>query len=461
MKISNKIMLLFSVLTVSIIFLMSFFVYYLANRYSFGDFYKRLEIRAYLTANAAFPPVGTDTLAYNYIRDRQLDKLPSEKEYIIPVEYAAGRIAVPKQLDLPRSFYEEVVRQGRENYRNGERFYAGVLYQHEARKVIVVVSAVNEYRGQYMDELRKILFICFIIAAALIIGAGLIFSHYILRPVHNIMDQVKNISSSNLHLRVEVNDGEDEIGELAATFNNMLDRLETAFETQNNFVSNASHELGTPLTAIIGEADLALRGERDPESYKAAISNMLREAERLNHITRSLLQLAQTGFEGKKQYFDIVRTDELLFSVKKMADRITPGNLVEIDYSLFPEEEEKMAVMGNFQLLELAISNIVNNAVKYSSNQPVSLALAATDTKNIIIIKDMGIGIPERDLPYIFSPFFRASNTDKFKGYGIGLPLTNNIIRMHKGEIIVNSRMNEGTEIQVVLPSANAIKKLG
>ncbi|WP_157962923.1 sensor histidine kinase [Chitinophaga deserti] len=187
---------------------------------------------------------------------------------------------------------------------------------------------------------------------------------------------------------------------------------------------------------------------------RASITSMLNEAERLNHITRSLLQLAQTGFDGKKQHWEIIRTDELLFAVKQMTDKLSPGNHVSIDYSLFPEEEEKMNIKGNFQLLELAITNIVTNAIKYSSNQPVSLALAATDTRNIVIVKDLGIGIPEQDLPYIFSPFFRASNTSRFEGYGIGLPLTNTIIRMHKGEIIVESRMNEGTEIRVVLPSA-------
>ncbi|WP_423737980.1 sensor histidine kinase [Chitinophaga caseinilytica] len=453
MKISNKIMLLFSVLTFSIILLMSFFVYYLANRYSFGDFYKRLEIRAYVTANAAYPPNGTDTTAYNIIRDRHLEKLPSEEEYIIPVAYAAGRFVRPAKPNLPHAFYDEVVRQGQNTYRYNERFYAGILISHGGGRSVVVVSAVNEYRSQYMAELRKILVICFLVATALIVGAGVFFSQYILAPVHRIMHQVKNISSNNLHLRVSTESGEDEVGELAGTFNNMLDRLETAFETQNNFVSNASHELGTPLTAIIGEAELALRGNRDADSLRASISRMLTEAERLNHITRSLLQLAQTGFDGKKQHWELIRTDELLFAVKQMTDRLSPGNHVSIDYSLFPEEEDKMSITGNFQLLELAITNIVTNAIKYSSNQPVSLALAATDTKNIVIVKDNGIGIPAQDLPYIFSPFFRASNTSSFEGYGIGLPLTNTIIRMHKGEIIVESRMNEGTEIRVVLPS--------
>lgn len=267
-----------------------------------------------------------------------------------------------------------------------------------------------------------------------------------------MMVQVKSISSRNLHLRLNVEESGDEINDLAGTFNNMLDRLETAFETQNNFVSNASHELSTPLTAIIGEAELALNKERTQEKYIYSLQNILHEAGRLEHITKSLLHLAQTGFDGKKQEWGQIRSDELLFTVKNTIDKLHPGNKVEIDYSLFPEEEEKLVIPGNEQLLELALSNIVMNAVKYSNNEPVSIALAATEKKNIIIVKDQGIGIPPEDLPYIFSPFFRASNTGRFKGYGIGLPLAMNIIRMHKGDIIVNSRVNQGTEIRVELP---------
>ncbi|MCK7558417.1 HAMP domain-containing histidine kinase [Chitinophaga sedimenti] len=316
----------------------------------------------------------------------------------------------------------------------------------------MIISAINQYSKEYLQELQHILIISLLIASFAIIMTGQFFSQYILRPIRQMMLQVKNISSRNLHLRVEEAGSRDELNELASTFNNMLDRLETAFETQNNFVSNASHEFSTPLTAIIGEAELSLSRERTTEDYKRAIKTILEQAERLEHITRSMLQLAQTGFDGKKQEWCLVRTDELLFTVKSIVDRLYPGNQVEIDYSLFPEEDEKLTVNGNFQLLELALSNIVTNAIKYSNNQPVSLALAATHTRIIIIVKDRGIGIPQEDLPYIFSPFFRASNTSDFKGYGIGLPLAMNIVRMHKGEIIVNSIVQQGTEIRVELP---------
>jgi signal transduction histidine kinase len=233
----------------------------------------------------------------------------------------------------------------------------------------------------------------------------------------------------------------------------MLDRLETAFETQNNFVSNASHELGTPLTAIIGEAELALNKQRPEEEYRQSLQVILHEAERLEHITKSLLSLAQTGFDGKRQQLERIRTDELIFNVKSTIDRINPGNKVAIDYTMLPEDEDKLFVQGNAQLLQLALSNIVQNACKYSDNSPAYIALAATDKNNVIIIKDNGIGIPAQDLPFIYEPFFRASNTSSYKGYGIGLPLARNIIRLHGGNIIVNSRQNEGTEIRITLPT--------
>ncbi|MBP1652745.1 MAG: histidine kinase, partial [Bacteroidetes bacterium] len=219
---------------------------------------------------------------------------------------------------------------------------------------------------------------------------------------------------------------------------NMLDRLETAFETQNNFVSNASHELGTPLTAIIGEAELALNKQRSDAEYRQSIQVILGEAERLEHITKSLLRLAQTGFGGKGQQRERIRVDELIFSVKDTIDQINPDN----------------KVLGDAQLLHLAFSNIVQNACKYSDNHPVSVALAATDTNIILLIQDQGIGIPASELPFIYDPFFRASNTSGYKGYGIGLPLSRNIIRLHGGNIIVNSQQGKGTEIRITLPVA-------
>jgi signal transduction histidine kinase len=119
---------------------------------------------------------------------------------------------------------------------------------------------------------------------------------------------------------------------------------------------------------------------------------------------------------------------------------------------LQPADIERLTINGDFHLLELCLSNIVLNACKYSTGGHVTLALATSNRDVIFIIKDTGIGIPKHDMPHIFDPFFRASNVKSSKGYGIGLPLAQNIIKLHKGIIDISSEVTEGTEVVVKIP---------
>jgi len=277
-------------------------------------------------------------------------------------------------------------------------------------------------------------------------------SKRLINPIKVITEEVNLIGTENLHVRLDVSDNEDELTQLIRTFNNMLDRLETSFETQKNFISNASHELNTPLTSIIGEADVALARDRSAEEYVDALQQILKEAEKLDKKTKALLYLAQTGFNGKVLVFDKVRIDQLIFDVHKTINRIHPDNKIVIDFSLLPENPEMLKIKGNEQLLHLALSNILLNSYKYSSNQSVKVSLGLAENQVILVVTDSGIGIPKDELQYIYDPFFRASNTRNFEGYGIGLPLTRNIIKIHKGELNVYSVQNEGTIVEIKLP---------
>jgi signal transduction histidine kinase len=452
MKIQTKITWLFTAVTASIILLLSGFVYFFASRKSFEDFYKRLEIRAIVAAKAKLEANDINASAYNEIRKEHLEKLPSEKEYFFKINAKTGQADSTGTLSLPASFFSGAIDTKEAMYRHKDLFYLGILYEQPQGRYVVVVSAINDYSREYLGNLKNVLVIAFFLSVVVVLTVGIVFSRQILKPVRVITDKVKDISSNNLHLRLNSGKGKDEIEELSHTFNNMLDRLETSFESQNNFVSNASHELSTPLTAIIGEAELTLTKPRSPEQYVQSTQVILNEAERLRNVTTTLLNLAQTGFDGKKQNWEQVRADELVWSVKKSVDNINPQNQVYFDTSHLPEEARKLSTSGNMQLLILALSNVVVNACKYSNNSPVTIGVAATDERILIVVRDTGIGIPENELPYIFDPFFRASNVEHFKGYGIGLPLSRNILRLHEGDIVVNSKVGEGTIIHISLP---------
>jgi signal transduction histidine kinase len=245
------------------------------------------------------------------------------------------------------------------------------------------------------------------------------FSRHIFDPIKDITEKVKQISTQNIHLRLINKDAESEVSELINTFNDLFNRIETSFETQKNFISNASHELGTPLTAIIGEADVALMKFRTTDEYVQSIKSILQQAERLDQITKSLLFLAQTGYKGKAITFEMVRIDQVLWETKELIDKLNPANKILFELSLLPDDPKKLKVHGNKQLLQLAFANIVNNACKYSGNKQVVVYIASSNSNVIVTTKDDGIGIPEVELKFIYDPFFRASNTKLFEGYGI------------------------------------------
>jgi len=260
------------------------------------------------------------------------------------------------------------------------------------------------------------------------------------------------MKAENLHMRLDVKKGKDEMTQLAETFNNMLNRLETAFETQNNFISNASHELRTPLTIISGELELAINTKQDAEKQHKALTKIKDEADRLEHILTSLLGLAQSGFNGKNQPWEQVRIDEVVWEVIEAVNLVHPENKIEVDLSKLPEDENQLVIRAIKNLIKLAISNIVSNACKYSNNNVVTVLIETNQNIVSVAITDRGIGIPQSDIQHIFEPFYRASNTNEFKGYGVGLPLSLNIVRLHRGSIGIKSQVGVGTEIKVMIP---------
>lgn len=452
MNTQTRIALVFFLITFGIIVLLSGAVYYFVTEYTFSDFYKRLETRAVLSARITLKDESIPPDLLQEMRNQILEKLPQEEDYIFEITPGATFEQESDSLRLPVSFFKEIARGAVGNVQQGSIFFSGIRFEINNKAYLSVVSAENYFYSHHISNLRRVFVVAIVSLSLLVLYVSFVFSRHVFKPVRQITQQVKEIGSQNLHMRLNVSDVTDEVSELKNTFNTMLDRLEAAFATQNNFISNASHELRTPLTGIIGEADVALSKDRSVEVYKEALGAILKEAERLERITRSLLFLAQTGFDGKKQKMEVLRADQLLWDVKETIDKLNPGNKVHLDLTLIPEESFKLKILGNAQLLHLAISNIVSNACKYSSNKPVKISIGTTQDQVNIVVKDSGIGIPEQELGYIYDPFFRASNTRNFEGYGIGLPLARNIVRVHGGTISVSSEVNEGTTVRLAFP---------
>jgi signal transduction histidine kinase len=453
MKIQTKITALFFTIAAIGLIILNASIFYFVAQFNFEDFLKRLEARVNLSSQINLYQQDEKSAAYQEVRHRYLERLPAERDYLIKLPDTGNKFEKP--ISLPPYFYNSILNKGSARLNVGNRFYAGSYFDSPKGRYIIIVAAEDPYGFKELEQLRKVLLVSFFVCVIMAFFVGKVFSNYIISPLRGVITGVRNISANNLHSRLDEGNGKDEIAELVKTFNHMLTRLETSFETQNNFVSNASHELRTPLAIITSETELLIAQGNLPDAALKPAKTILRESEKLESILASLLGLAQTGFDGKKQNWQKIRLDELIIEVVDYARNIDPESVINVDFSQLPEDEEMICTEGNINLLQLALSNIVLNACKYSKNQPVGIKLSAENNRIAIMVIDKGIGIPQNELQHVFEPFFRASNTTDFEGHGIGLPLTLNIIRLHKGSIGIRSEEMIGTEMQILLPQYN------
>jgi signal transduction histidine kinase len=326
----------------------------------------------------------------------------------------------------------------------------GVSYNHLIKNNAyhVYVLAYDNSRAQNLIEMRTILFWSILFSVTLCISASYFFSKLAIKPISNIISEVKEINSSKLNSRLNEGRGRDEIEQLAITFNQMLSDLELVFKSQNEFVSNASHELRTPLAIIIAESEYILGKERKQEEYVKHISGMVDDMRKLNALLNSLLELAQLN-RDTQIFLSPLRIDELIFSTIQDIKIKFPGRkiLPKIEYS---DNENDLMITGNSGLLEIAFKNLIDNACKFS-NGDVEVKLSMQAEQLSVSISDHGIGIPKSELENIFKPFKRGVNVKYIGGFGIGLSIVAKIIDLHKAKIKVSSDEKEGTCFEILL----------
>jgi len=419
---------------------------YSVTNFAFSDFYKRLDLRRDLAAERLLNGKKSEaewSLSY-------VEELNNQREFI--VEYDDHNHIISNK-GLNPDLWNQINKQKETNLKDGNIFYSTNYYSKDGKHYIVGVSAESYFYTHHLKYLRNLLIIALILGILFVIVVSLLVKRSFVKPITALISDVEKIGSENLYLRLSETNEKGVLSTLAVTFNRMLNRIETSFETQKNFISNASHELNTPLTTIIGIADLALSKERNVEEYKISMKKIMDSAESLEQKTKALLMLAQTGYENNNLNFKPVRIDQIILDAEMTVKAINPKFHIKTDFSMLPDDSIKLKVRGSAPLLQLAISNIVSNACKYSEDHTAYVALGAFEKGIMIIIKDEGIGIPQEELPYIYDPYFRASNVATFRGYGIGLPLAMNIIKMHEGNLSISSSLGTGTSVRIELPT--------
>ena len=319
--------------------------------------------------------------------------------------------------------------------------------------IYTLKNVTNENKIYKRLEYLVILFT--IIGVVITIIVSKIMSRRILKPINNVIKTAKSISTDDLSKRIEIPKEEDELQNLTLIINEMLDRLETSFENQKKFVSDASHELRTPLAIIKGYAEIIRkRGTTDIDIFVESIDSIISETDNMRNLIQKLLFLA-------KGEITKINTKFVDIDANEMVHQIYSDTVVSTKTHKFHlEMGEDYKIKGDETLLQQAIRALIENAAKYSEpNTNIYIKSFIKDGFGRISIRDEGVGISDEDAKRIFDRFYRVdlSRTKATGGTGLGRAIVKRIVEIHNGKIEVDSKMNEGTEISIVLPIGDAV----
>ncbi|MDR7000297.1 ATP-binding protein [Neobacillus niacini] len=298
------------------------------------------------------------------------------------------------------------------------------------------------------DILLWILGLCTVLSGILSLLGGKWLSGFIMRPISNMIKTMEDIEQSGIPKKIVIqNRTRDELEQMASTFNRMIERLSENMEKQDQFISDASHELKTPLTVIKSYASLLRRrGVQNNEMSTEAIEAIYSEATRIQKMTEMFLNMATSEKETTLDFkqVDLVGLCKVIQKQLKNAYK----REIHLHYS-----DEHIFIQADELKLKQVIIILLDNAIKYSKDH-IDLYLNQHQQRASIVVKDYGIGIPEQDLHRIFERFYRVdkARSRETGGTGLGLAIAKNIMKMHKGEIKINSEEEKGTEVELQFP---------
>lgn len=348
------------------------------------------------------------------------------------------------------SFHKDTSPSSVINDLNQQFVFVTTKLDHNNKIFFLQLSKNLQKENEYFGIFTSTIFFINIFSLIATLGIGSKTSKKMLLPIKDMTKITKAISINALETRLNVSISKDELKDLAETINKMLDGIQASYELQNQFVSDASHELRTPIAVIQGYANMLYRwGKDDKEVLDEAITAIKSEAEDMQQLVEKLLFLARSDKNTQKIEKESFYINDLIEEI------IKETKLIDTSHEIKNDVNEKTSIYADKKLLKQALRVFIDNSIKYTPSAGSITLNSYIKKKNLMLeIIDTGIGIPKEDLPYIFNRFYRCdkSRTKESGGTGLGLSIAKWIIGKHNGSIVVESRPEVGTKIIIGLP---------
>lgn len=346
--------------------------------------------------------------------------------------------------EITQQFIENIRSNKTDFFASKDFFYNGIFYHDNQGDFVVITRESKQEFNEQMQSLLQILISVSLVGLIFIY----LFSNFLgviaYEPITKIIEQIKERDAKNFTEPLKLNKSYAEIEDLIKTYNHFIDRMAQTFNVQKNFIDYVSHELRTPITALLGTLEVTNHKKRTLEEYENVIVQLKQYTNDLQETLDQMMLLsgAKTSFE-----FNQIRIDEVVWQVIENAILY---HQARINVDLQVENNQLLTIQGNEKLLEVALNNLVSNAIKYSNNQSILVQFLEINHRLQIHISDLGIGILETDIKQIKQNFFRGKNTQDFQGKGIGLSMANIILTLHQIDIEIVPNKPKGTIVKLI-----------
>lgn len=338
-------------------------------------------------------------------------------------------------------------------YTENDFQYVGLRFYYNRKTYFGVAKGHDLYGINKLDFLRALLIVSFFIVTGLLVILSFYLSRMITGPVTTLTKDISQITPENLSVRVRSPQVNDEIGFLANKFNEMLDKVESAFKFQNHFVHHLSHELKTPLAVMLTNVERSMR-DGSEEALRSSLLFQKDALMELSNIINAMIDISKSETQLANVLTDTIRIDELLFECMDEINFL--NNEAQFDFVLDDSilRDESLIVTGNGRMLKMAIMNILKNAINFSGSENPRVELSAGLTEIKIRVDNDGLLIEEKDRVQLFKHLFRGENSKGVKGFGLGLVLTHRIASLHKGNVEYRVTDEGKNSFEMVLPLA-------
>ncbi|MGI8635089.1 MAG: HAMP domain-containing sensor histidine kinase [Segetibacter sp.] len=453
MSLKFRLALLYSFSVFIILLISAFSIIFLFENFRRDEFSKRVVFEAIENVNLYFSVPTPTPGIIDDLNKNAANSLPQEKIYIYDsahnLLYATPNAPVPS---IAVDQFETAKQKQIHTFSENNKECALILRVINDRRYYVFASANDIFGQRKSHNLKWLLFAS--VSVGLLLSAVLSFFYvrHVMRPLEGLKQEIEKIDEKNLKERIIIQNVNSEVGQIAKKFNEMLERLEQAFEQRKNFVQHASHELRTPLANMLAITESAIARKMPAEEYQKVLISLKEDQQDLIDLTNSLLTLSRYEKISFVADSTLIRVDEVLYETVDFAEQAWSGATVAIDFATVPENQSELELMGNEFLLKCAIHNLVKNGIYYSEDHKVRIIIVAEENSIILHFDNTGNPLTTEEQSKLFIPFFRGENTANKKGYGLGLSIVKRIVEVHNGSVSYRAVGDHINRFTVILP---------